>query len=79
MENRGPGQWHFPDDVLDDEKHIQQFQQLFGNDYIKCPPFQWEALKLEVKSICQQITRFRRKQRNNELSNLHKLQKELVK
>lgn len=29
--------------------------------------------------MCQQITKFRRKQKNNELSSLHRMQKELTK
>ncbi len=52
MVDRGPGQWQFPDDVLEDDELTTRISQLLqkdlGTDFIS---MQWEMLKLEIREL----------------------------
>ena len=74
MVDRGPGQWCFPDDVLEDDKLTTRISQLLqkdlGTDSI-C--MHWEMLKLEIRDLIQEFTKFHKKQKHSELLSLQRL------
>ncbi len=57
---RGPGQWHFAANNLEDQDMILKFRQLLIS----------ELLKLQVRDLMQAWTKFQQKQKNCELNSL---------
>ncbi len=49
----GPGQWRFPEDLLDDRSVLANIRTAIGCfEDINDPQQSWEAIKLNVKNIC---------------------------
>ncbi len=73
-ESRGPSQWQFPGDILDNLTQVQAFYELLTN-----PPnfddvqVQWEAIKMGIRDISQEWTKFCKKQKRSEIASLHRL------
>ncbi len=60
--DRGPGQWHCPDDVLEDDKLTTRISQLLQKDLgIDSISMHWEMLKLEIRDLTQEFTKFHKK------------------
>ncbi len=56
---RGPGQWHFAADILEDQDMILKFRQLLnsGSEYEDIQT-SWELLKLQVRDFMQAWMKF---------------------
>ncbi len=57
--DRGPGQWHFSDDLLEDQVMEQEIEKILdsnldGND----PQLWWELIKLQIRGIAQYFAWF---------------------
>ncbi len=49
MVDRGPGQWHFPEDALEDDKLMPKISQLLQSElHTDSISMHWEMLKLEI-------------------------------
>ena len=68
----GPSQWHIPDDVIKLLKTEAMIQELVNRLSLTnfSPEMKWEICKQEIRSWCQQFTKFRHKQHQIEMRSL---------
>ncbi len=72
--DRGPGLWHFPDDLLEDNDFVTMINTLLCKSFADLDPMlQWEALKANLKAKTQYYMKFHRKQHKSELASLQTL------
>ena len=75
----GPRPWHFPSDLLEDNKFVQQIELVLSGFNIKNPLLSWDIIKAKIQDLARYTTCFRQKQAQLELSSLKKTLKEVNK
>ncbi len=74
---RGPGQWHFSKDILEDDSICKRLEAVLLEELTEDIMLQWEMLKIHVQDVVQEFTKFCRKQKVNELHSLQRLLREI--
>ena len=59
-DNKGPSQWHLPDDVLNNPMALQIVQKVLASESDLSAGLQWENTKLNLCSHFQDLTKFQK-------------------